>query len=344
MDTTTLENISLHFVGNKTIDHQLVLSENVLSVDDELAELISRSFLGRFSTVYEAYTFTHSSSLEYNEVYSYVKNVFDKKEDIHSASKKIAQELYQQTNHPKIKDGELYICQFSNCVLDSVYVDAIGIFKTEVKNDFLEIITAENDFDVFHKQGVDLNKIEKGCLIYNVNEEEGYVVHIFDNQNRGSEAHYWKDDFLGLKPVANEYKQTNEFLGITKEFISKQIENEFEVSKTDKIDLLNKSVDYFKNHDEFVKEEFEEEVFGDTEVIESFRGFDDSYRQTHEIELEDSFEISSEAVKKQARVFKSVLKLDKNFHIYIHGDRDKIEKGVEPDGRKFYKVYFDEEV
>lgn len=340
---TILKEISVHFVGNKTVEHQLVVSDEPLHLDEELAELIRSSFFERFNTAHEEYAFTHQSSLEFNEVYNFVKNVFQEKEGLHMASMKIAQELYQQTNHPNIKDGELYVAEFSNCAIDGAYVNAIGIFKTEVKNNFLEVLTDENDFEVVLRQGIDLKKIEKGCLIYNVNPDRGFSVRIFDNQNRGADAVYWKEDFLGLKPLANEYKQTNEFLGITKEFISKQIENEFEVSKTDKIDLLNKSVDYFKNHDEFSKEEFETEVFGDEEVIESFRGFDDNYREKHEIEVEDNFEISSEAVKKQARSFKSILKLDKNFHIYIHGDRNKIEKGVESDGRKFYKVYFDEE-
>jgi hypothetical protein len=59
--------------------------------------------------------------------------------------------------------------------------------------------------------------------------------------------------------------------------------------------------------------------------------------------MNESFDISPQAVKKQARIFKSVLKLDKNFHIYIHGDRELIEQGVEKDGRKFYKIYFTEE-
>ena len=48
-------------------------------------------------------------------------------------------------------------------------------------------------------------------------------------------------------------------------------------------------------------------------------------------------------MKRQARVFKSVLKLDKNFHIYIHGDRNKIEQGVDEKGRKFYKIYYEQE-
>jgi len=42
-------------------------------------------------------------------------------------------------------------------------------------------------------------------------------------------------------------------------------------------------------------------------------------------------------------VFKSVLKLDKNFSVYIHGNRNMVEKGEEADGRKFYKLYYDNE-
>ena len=48
-------------------------------------------------------------------------------------------------------------------------------------------------------------------------------------------------------------------------------------------------------------------------------------------------------MKKQAKIFKSVLKLDNNFHIYIHGKRELIEQGVDPNGRKFYKIYYEEE-
>jgi hypothetical protein len=52
-----------------------------------------------------------------------------------------------------------------------------------------------------------------------------------------------------------------------------------------------------------------------------------TFREQFSIDREDGFSISAEAVKKQSRVFKSVLKLDKNFHIYIHGDKELIERG-----------------
>jgi hypothetical protein len=49
------------------------------------------------------------------------------------------------------------------------------------------------------KEGVEITKIDKGCLIINT-ETEGYDVLLFDNQNRGEEAVYWKEKFLNVKP------------------------------------------------------------------------------------------------------------------------------------------------
>lgn len=37
---------------------------------------------------------------------------------------------------------------------------------------------------------------------------------------------------------------------------------------------------------------------------------------------------------------KLVIKLDRNFHVYIHGKRDKIEEGEDKKG-KFIKLYYD---
>ena len=121
------------------------------------------------------------------------------------------------------------------------------------------------------------------------------------------------------------------------------MDEDFNVEKTDKIDILNRSVEYFKTNESFNKADFEETVFQSEEVINSFRSYDSSYRESNEIEVKDEFDISDQAVKKQSKFFKSILKLDKNFHVYIHGNKDMIERGVESDGRKFYKIYFEKE-
>ena len=93
----------------------------------------------------------------------------------------------------------------------------------------------------------------------------------------------------------------------------------------------------------FDKQDFEQQVFQDNGIIESFQSFDSRYRQEKDIDISDDFLISPQVVQKQAKVFKSVLKLDRNFHIYIHGDKELIKQGVDGDGRKYYKIYFENE-
>lgn len=341
---SVLDELSVHFIGNKSLEENIILSNKPLAIEESLSNLITEGFFKKLSNSFDEYQFTHESSLDYNEVYNYAKAIFNGKEDdkFHENTEFIARHLFAQSNHPNIKSGELYVCLFSDYKHNEAYVDAIGIFKTESKSNFIEVVKDDNRINVIEREGVDVSKIDKGCIIINSLEDEGYVARIFDNQGK-NEAQYWVWDFLGLNTKQNEFSQTKEFLGVTKQFITKQIDEEYVIERTDKIHLLNKSVDYFKNHEEFTKEEFEKEVFGDTDLIESFNKFDDTYRKDYDMDqLPNEFEISPQAVKKQANAFKSVLKLDKNFHIYIHGDRNKIQKGEE-NGMKYYKVFYDEE-
>ncbi|MBO4549852.1 MAG: nucleoid-associated protein, partial [Bacteroidaceae bacterium] len=99
---------------------------------------------------------------------------------------------------------------------------------------------------------------------------------------------------------------------------------------------------FFKQNDSFDMDDFARDVIGQPEVIDSFRQYKEQYEEQYDVQLPDSFGISEGAVKKQARAYKSVIKLDKNFHIYVHGDRKLIEQGEDEKG-KFYKVYYNEE-
>jgi hypothetical protein len=133
-------------------------------------------------------------------------------------------------------------------------------------------------------------------------------------------------------------------LSLTKQFITSELDKEGVVDKKEQIELLNKSLDYFRAKESFDIEEFQTEVFADDNVIGSFRDFGSRYIQSNDFDIASNFDISLDAVKKQTRIFKSVVKLDKNFHIYIHGRTDLIEKGVDEQGRKFYKIYYQDEM
>ncbi|MFZ4799027.1 MAG: nucleoid-associated protein [Bacteroidia bacterium] len=344
IETTQLEKVSVHQVGNKTNNEDLIISKDLLGLSDEkLKDLLMKFFVSSFSNP-EFYNFSFSNNdFTLNPIYSYALQMFEHGSAFHINSINIAKHLYELSTHPQIKSGDLFIAYFANIQVEDEDVEAIGIFKSENKYDFLKLNQTNNIFDVSYNDGINIDKLDKGCLIFNTNADQGYKVCIIDKGNKGNEAQYWKDSFLQLKPCSNNYNHTKEFMNIAKNFVTKQLNEEFEVSKADQIDYLNRSVDYFKTNDTFDKQEFEQAVFKDEGVIESFRTFDEAYRMSNELDISDSFDISSQAVKKQARIFKSVLKLDKNFHIYIHGNRNLIEQGVEEDGRKFYKLYFKEE-
>lgn len=338
-----LRNISVHYSGNKSTDQKLTLSKESLVLEEELQLKVKDYFLNRFTNVFDKFKFTHPTSLQYNEIYNFAEGVFSAESSFHLTSVQIAKHLYENSVHPKIKGGEVYVCFFEDCVFENETVDAVGIFKTENKASYFEVTEEKSRFAIALKEGLDMNKLDKGCLIFNTNKEDGFHALILDSQSRGEEAQYWRENFLGLVQVKDEFHQTNEFLNLAKNFVTKQIGQEFEMNRTDQIDLLNRSVNYFKKNESFEKTHFEKEVFQDEGLIKSFREYDQSYRQDHEMELSDQFDISQQAVKKQARVFKSVLKLDKNFHIYIHGSKELIEQGVDPDGRKYYKIFYNEE-
>jgi len=343
VDSHCLKGLVMHYVGSKNNLDPLHISNEALELDDETMKILQDGFLHKFKTIPEQYSFHHTSSLQFNEVYTYCQQLFADASRLQELSVAIAKHLYEASTHPKVKGGELYIAYFEGLPLESRMYKAIGLFKTENKSLFMDARKKSNQFQLEMREGVEMNKIDKGCLIINNKEEQGYDVMIFDNQNRGEEALYWKESFLGLMPQQNEFHHTNQFLTLTKQFITEQLETELKIPKTEQVELLNRSIDYFKSKEAFDIEEFQNEVFANEELIGSFRNFGSRYIEATEFDIASSFEISADAVKKQSRVFKSVVKLDKNFHIYIHGRTDLIEKGVDMDGRKFYKIYYQEE-
>lgn len=337
-----LENLATHHVGNKLLEEGIALSDETTEIDEATGDYLLKYFLSAFTP--EAwFCFNHSVELSMNEVCTLVTRMFDDPSYLIAGSQQLARLLYESSTHPRIKPGELNVALFSEVLIGDEITNAIGIFKSENDVPFIRMEGSSTGYRIRHQFGFDLKGIDKGCIVFNTEKESGYRILIVDNTSRSAEAVYWKDDFLQVAPVSDEYFQTNQFLGIARNFVVKKLSDEFEVSKADKIDLLNRSVEYFKDHGKFDKTQFENTVFQQDDIIESFRNFNDSWVSENQLDLPDSFEINPQAVKKQARLFKSVLKLDKNFHIYIHGDKDLIERGTDPDGRKYYKIYYHQE-
>ncbi|WP_420316362.1 nucleoid-associated protein [Ekhidna sp.] len=322
-------------IKEETDEQHLIQSEFAPSEEETMKNI----FLKPFSETINTYQFKHEVDLELNVLFQLSRKICSEG-SFNETPEGIVSHLRMSSRHPNIKEGDLFIVRFRDLMFGGSPVDGLGIYKVEKKDVFIETPDWTKEPTLLFKEGIGEKKLDKACLI--LFTDDPFTVLAYDNNS--SEAVYWKNDFINLDFKRDHVNDTNHFLQMTKSYITDQMPEEFEVSKTDQIDLLNKSIKYFKEAEEFDKGEFELSVFGqEEEAINSFRFFDKQYQDEMDLDLSDSFKIAANSVKKQARIFKSVLKLDKNFHVYIHGNRELIERGEDSDGRKYYKIYYQNE-
>jgi len=340
-----LISISVHHTGNKLLEEYFKLSNEPLKLNDEpIKNLLLQFFLKPFEKSNEVFNLYHPNYLHLNEVFDSSKEIFADSDCFHEVSERLTRLLYDVANHPKIKSGEFYVCLFDKVQIEGEQLPAIGLFKSETKDTYLKVFPEMDGFKIeYEDQGISINKLDKGCLIFNIDEENGFKVICFD-QNKSDVAAYWKDEFLMLKIRNDNYTKTNNILSVFKNFVVHKMDDEYEINKTDKIDLLNRSFKYFKEKETFDLSEFNSEVIGNTEASDLFKSYKVNYETEYQTQLPDSFEISEAAVKSNVRAFKSELKLDNNFKITISGNKDLIQKGFDTDKNlNFYKLFYKEE-
>ena len=335
-----IKSCMVHFVGNKANDEGLKVSKNPLILNNTTRNALSNYFYKSFTVKEEFYSFHHQTNIGLNTIYSYIREIFNNNAVFCEQSLNIARYLYEQSTHPKIKGGELYIAHIDNCVINGKYAEVIGLFKSESKDTFLMLHQNEVGFELSSQSGASINKLDKGCLIFNIEEDDGYLVAIVDNTNKGSEAKYWTDDFLHVRPRKDSFNQTQNMLSLCKSFVS-QLPNDN--GKIEKATYMNRSVEALKEESVNINS-FAEQVFETPELVSEFKQYKETYQKERDIEIDDTFETASTAIKRRATGTMTTIKLDKNFDINIHGGEQYIVRGYDEDrGMYYYQLFFKEE-
>lgn len=343
---TQLSKIAIHKVGNAAREEGVQLSDEETPIEEDLLKDVLKSYLlNPFSEVENYYRFHHETDLAMNEVFQYASKIFENPEELHQQSINIARHLYECSKHPQIKTGELYIVFFENCMMEDEVADAIGIFKSENKDTFLRILPTGGNFEISQDNGINIKKLDKGCLIFNTEEDSGFKVAIVDTLNKKNEAQYWIDDFLNLEQKTDDFYYTQKYMDLCRGFAQEITTERPEVSKTEQAAIINKSLDFFAENESFEIAKFENEVIQEPEMIAAFQDYTETFKESKQVVLEDNFDIAEKVVKQEKKKFKSVLKLDKNFHIYIHGKgQEYMQKGFdEAKQMSYYTLYFGEE-
>ncbi len=340
-----LRRLAITWVGNKNRNEGISVPKHTLVPPDAYAEeLLTAAFLRPFEKSEEFFYFFHEEDVSNHAVFQSCLTIFQNPEQIHEEAGKLTQLLYLHSELPKISGGEFFVAYFENLMLQDEPVSALALVKIQTKDPYLRTERSPETFTLNVAEGITLDKLEVAALVFNLDETEGFRICAIDSVSKRDEHSFWKDGFLRLRPIEDNYFNTRHYINLSSEFITQKMPYKFGLDRTDQIDLLNRTALYFKENEAFELEDYSDTLFPEQEQQEAFREFRDEYAKAYAIPLESQFDISNQAFKKEFKVLKSVIKLDKNFHIYVHGRRDLIERGFDEEkGKKYYKVWFDDE-
>lgn len=335
-----LQNLALHWVGNKVKDEALKLSKEESGMD-RATEMIFWDYVGTAFKTPQLFAFNGNQGLENHQLFEMVQSVFANQADFLAQTARIAERLYQVSDQPQIKSGELMLAYFNKLSWQGETYSALGIFKSELKQPFMFTEESEETLELYSFKGISPRKVDKAALILNVDSDEGYRILAIDNVDPEQQS-FWFKDFLQVRLLSTEYSQTEKLIGYTRSFIEQDLKTEAELSPDQAVAYLQNSKAYWQEEEGYQPEEYGVRVFEDEAVADRFREYVE-VNNHEDLALSEPFQIDEQAVQRKQTVFKSVIKLDRNFHIYVHGNRELIERGRDEEGRKYYKIFYEEE-
>ncbi|PRP68130.1 nucleoid-associated protein [Nonlabens agnitus] len=342
---TRIESIALHRIGNKNKGEKLQTSNETIELDDEMHSLLKEYFLKAFRSTKEEYqAFYHEEDIAFHEMNSIIQSMFERTESFVNNSQAIASRLYDQSVHPHIRSGELYVVEFSNCVVDNEKCNAIGIFKSEVKQDFLQFDEGAPNIRMLLQQGVNLNKLDKGAIIFNTPSDGHKILTVDSNRY---DAKYWLDDFLGVDVFEDSHFFTRKYLKFCTAFADDVILPAED--KKEQIMFMNRTINHFAKNDDFDESAFLIEVLDNPDLLPEYHHYKSEVGPKYSIEDLTHFPISNTAVNESRKLIKGTINLDTNISIKVghvnNETADKyLEKGWDEDKQMYYYlVYYNRE-
>ncbi len=341
-----IDKIIVHRVGNKNLETGNFLSESCLVVEEEIHRSLCQYFFKPFLKATETYQFKHTVDLAYHPVKGLAENILANEDTFEESSQKLVEHLYDQSSHPHIKTGDVFVVLFHDLLLNERLRKGVGIFKSENKESFLKLIENDKNLALNQLEGISLNKLDKGCIILDTDEEPRFQILSIDQNSY--DAEYWKDDFLGIDFVEDKHFSTKNYLDLCKGFAEEVIKPH--ATKKAEVDFLNASVKFFNENEKLENHNFQDQVFENVEQKEAFVDYQRHFEAEREIKFEDAFDISKPILQKEKRKIKNYIKLDTNIQIKLDFNNPEssqhfIEEGFDDErGMRFYKVYFNKEM
>ena len=237
------------------------------------------------------------------------------------------------------EDAFWFTVAWDNFLVDDYAGKAIGFFFAREKTNFLNM----NGADPIVLHGLALKKPEFGCLFY-PDGMDGFTTFMLDNGKADAGGTAWSKVLFPFHQMVDDAFHAKQFFKMCKAFSEDVIVKEQQQPKENQVSFLSDSLKYTADNRAVNFENFKTEVLKEPSVIDAFDTFQEKYSEQRQWNPPDQFAVT-ESVQNQARKYvKSVIKLDKNFHIYVHGNKERLEKGFDKEKKlHFYTLWFDAE-
>lgn len=345
------EGLVLAKVGHPQRDEPLQTSKDVFKISEDDQMSLATIFLKPFKNL-TAHRFSHHSSLDQHEMNACAAAIFASEDGLLEKGCDIARRLYSKSNHPNIKSGDLCISLIKDIEIDGEFIQGLCILKSESVVPFLSISTRDGDLELHTEQGINPEKIDKGCLILNHRENKGYYVLTFDRS--GTDSRFWVRDFLGVVPITDSPFLTNKYANMAVAFLEQEKKEAppaaDDAPPWDASNAARDAISYFEEKEKFNLEEFEEEVLKTPEAKAKFAEHRSQIEEEQGQKLEESFEISKKDVTKAKKKIRSVMKLDTGVEVklkpaLVANPGQVLEHGFDEEKKmKFIKIYFNEDL
>lgn len=333
----SISHISIHTIHHKP--NNIEFRQVPVTLGDEKENCnLAKALLKGFNRD-AVYRFSSGESGEISAFEIFVNEFTGSSAEFNDFSAGLARE-WIKSDHEETKEHELIFCQFRDIQTGTENSIGYGIFLINSFEKFVQIIRTNHDVSIRLMEGVNLKKLKYSALIIPGADQNQADLYFKDNVYE-FKSDVFIDRYLRAKPVRNNFYNTANHLNILKAYVDHELQD---AEPLEKIEKIARTADYFSSHDHFDQKEYNSAIFDNPGQREAFDKFREQYAMDKDINIVDEFDVSPGAVKKNFSRIRSVIKLDRNFHVYVHGNRQNIVRGYDPErGKHYYQLFFDEE-
>lgn len=180
----------------------------------------------------------------------------------------------------------------------------------------------------------------KGCLIFNIEKDNGYLLSIVENSSIRQDGRYWTQNFLYAKEIISDFQHTENVANFCAALVQKVIE----INPKRALDLAKASRSITQRLQENGSEINTTDLISSLALDEDTTSVLSQFRHDYEEKvgkIPDKFVCNQSALKRKTITKSNILRVGSGFEVKILDPSAEIDQGYDDEkGKSFLKLYF----